>query len=211
MKSLDVSFLAALGQARERGLVPAQLLWLRARDRATGAPAEFGFWTRDETLQAEVISAETGMPVLRTFVGGVNLKLGEIVHTSDLTIPSVVVTMSQIADAAQIMLRGADCRLATVEIYDALLEVAGAGYDGGGLVAAPRPSFLGLVDEAPLVTPAAGGEGSISLTLRSEAIAMLARVNPRRSSAQGQAIRSGDQWGRYASTVATWSLKWGAR
>lgn len=206
MKNLDPAFLAALVGARDTGLAPVRLVWIDAHDRETGDVVGRGFWTWDEDIEAEVIGGTTGTPVTRTYTGGADLSVGDIVYVSDLTIQSVEISMSQIADAAQDLVRGLDVRLARVEIHDGLIDPA-----TGGFVAPPEPVFLGLVDAAPITTPAAGGEGSISLSVISEPISMLSRINPRKASYHGQAQRNGDQWGKYASTVSTWEIKWAKR
>ncbi|MGO4854927.1 hypothetical protein [Phaeovulum sp. W22_SRMD_FR3] len=147
---------------------------------------------------------DTAPQLLRRYIGGVNLTVGDISYVSDLTIQSVEISLSQIAEAAQYLLRGFDARLARVEIHEMTLDP-----ETGLFAAAPELVFLGLIDQAPLTTPAAEGEGAITLTAISEPISMLSRINPRKSSYHGQAQRQNDQWGRYASSISSWNLKWG--
>lgn len=45
----------------------------------------------------------------------------------------------------------------------------------------------------------------------SEVFAMLTRTNPRKSSYEGQKIRGGDQWSKWASTVSSWKVPWGEK
>ncbi|MBD3785630.1 MAG: hypothetical protein IE922_01490 [Sphingomonadales bacterium] len=196
----------ALANARQTGIVPVYLVWVRARDLATGAGDPIGFWEWPEDITATVIDGETGAQVARTFVGGAGLSVGDITYVSDLTIQSVDVSMSQIADATQELVRGRNIRMAPIEIYDGLIDPATMAF-----VAPPRPAFVGTIDGAPITTPAAGGEGNITLTARSELMTMLTMVNPAKSSHAAQLRRGGDQFGAYASTVATWNLTLGKK
>uniref|UniRef100_UPI001591058C hypothetical protein n=1 Tax=Martelella sp. HB161492 TaxID=2720726 RepID=UPI001591058C len=191
MKNISATFLAALTNARDGGLVVRSLVWVKARDRETGNATPVGFWTGGEDVVLPVIDGETGATVQRAYYGDVNLSLPEIPRVSDMTVQTVDVTLSQIAPEVQQLVRGYDARLAAVEIHQMLLEPR-----TGQAVGAAEVAFLGLVDGEPIVTPAAGDEGSITLNLISSAISMLARTNPLKSSYEGQKRRSGDQWGR---------------
>ena len=111
--------------------------------------------------------------------------------------------MSQIALPAQELVRGRDLRLARCEVHEMQVDL-----DTGQLATTPEIVFLGVVDGAPISTPAAGGEGGILIAIASEALLMLSRTNPRRSSHESQKRRSGDQFSRYASTVSSWDIPW---
>ena len=204
MRNLSPAFLAALQAAQDGGIVPVRLVWVQAKDRATGLPVEVGFWSGDEDQEITVVSGSTGLPVVRLYYGAVNLDISEITYVSDLTIQTVTVSVSQIADIAQQLVREFDVRLAKVEIHEMCIDP-----ETGQLAAMPELAFLGEVDGAPIRTPAAGGEGSIDFAVRSDAISMLTRRNSRKSSHEGQRLRSGDEWGKYSSTVATWTVPWG--
>jgi hypothetical protein len=206
MRNVSSAFMDALLSGRDRGIVPRRFLHVTARDRTTGAPAGIGLWTGDEDINVTLTSGVTGQEVTRTYYGARNLVIPTIPRVSDMTIQTITVTMSQIADAVQQLIRGYDVRLAKAEIHDGLLDPVTRQ-----LVAPPELSFLGEVDGAPIETPAVGGEGKASLKLVSDAISMLARKNPRKSSYEGQKRRDGDEWGLYASTVATWKIPWGQK
>lgn len=204
MKNISSSFLATLEAARDGGIVPRRAVTFTAKDRTTGQAVEIGFWTGDEDVTMAVISGLTGTEEVRSFYGALNLSIGEIPRVADLSTQTVTIEMSQIADAAQAVVRTYDLRLAKVEIHDILLDIR-----SGRPVSAGEIAFLGQVDEAPINTPVAGESGSISIGVISDAISMLSRTNPQRSSYQGQLRRSGDEWGKYSSTVGTWSIPWG--
>lgn len=199
MKSATSAQIAALNASRDSAIMPVRFAWFEGADASWG----LGLWTWDEDIQTNVISGTTGLPVTRTYYGGCNLVIGDIPYVSDLTIQRVSVSMSQIADAAQELVRGRDLRLARCEIHEMQIDL-----DTGELAATPEIIFLGVVDGAPVSTPEAGAEGGITITIASEALLMLSRTNPRKSSHESQKRRSGDQFSKYASTVGSWDIPW---
>jgi hypothetical protein len=206
MKNLNSGFSAALGAARNGGIVPRVFVFITAKVRATGAPVSIGLWTGDEDISATVISGITGLPEARSYVGAVNLVVSDISRVSDLTTQTVTVEMSQIADAAQQLVRTYDIRLGKVEIHEMTLDVVSRQLSSN-----PEIAFLGQVDGAPVETPIVGQDGSLTISVISDAINMLERTNPRKSSYEGQKRRGGDEWGLYSSTIATWQIPWGQK
>lgn len=207
MRNVDSAYLAALVGARDNGIAPRRFFWITARRFDNDSVESFGLWTGDEAISLSIQSAATGATVTREYHGaGLILDIGSIPRVSDLTIQTITVDLSQVADHVQAIVRGYDLRLAKVEIHEATLDPATRE-----LAAPPAVAFLGEVDGSTIETPAMGGEGSAKLTLVSDAISMLARKNSRKSSYEGQKRRGGDQFGRYASTVATWTIPWGEK
>jgi hypothetical protein len=206
MKSIDPSFLLALTNTRDQGILPRTFVWLTAKAFDTGAPVSFGVWTGDDDISVTVISGTTGLPEARAYLGGLNISIGDQPRVSDMTQQSITVEMSQVADAAQTMARGYDLRLAKVEIHEMTLDPS-----TGQLSAIPQLSFLGQVDTAPFDTPSVGQDGKIALNAVSDAISMLSRTNPQKSSYEGQKRRGNDQWGKYSSAVKSWSIPWGQK
>ena len=205
MKNINSGMLAALVAGPDSGVVPRRFVWLTGKDRASGTAASIGVWSGDETIDATVVSGTTGLLVARTYFGaGTLLSVSSIPRVSDLTIQTVTIDLSQIATAAQQAVRGYDLRLGKVEIHDMALDPVSRNPAGVGEIV-----FLGEIDGAPISTPAVGGEGSIRLKVRSDAISMLERSNPRKSSYEGQKRRQGDEWGKYSSTIDSWNVPWG--
>lgn len=209
MRDISAAMMAGLEAARERGLAPRSFVYFHARDRSTGAEAKIGLWTGDDDVAIPVVSALTGTEETRTYYGASNLQVSDIAYVSDLTTQTVTVTLSQIADVAQEVARTYDLRLARVEIHETIIDP-----DTGAPIAAAEPAFLGVVDGAPISTPTAGEDGAITISLIPDAIAMLERINPRKSSYEGQKRRSlpsgaADQFGLYSSSVGTWTIYWG--
>jgi hypothetical protein len=185
-------------------VVPRYLVWVAAKTHA-GDPAPLGFWSGDGTVDFTVTDAD-GVDVTRTYRGGRSvLDVDPIRRSSDLTITQTRFRLSQLDTAAQQLVRGYDVRLAHVEIHDALFRPGGVS-----LLAPPQLVYVGLVDGAPITTPAAGSDGQIEVTCIPEVLAMLDRKQPRRSSGAGQKQRdANDGFGKYSGSVATWKLKWG--
>lgn len=203
MRSVSSAYLSALTNARENGLIVRKMAYFTAKDRGTGDPAYYGFWTGDEPITTNVVSTTTGSAVERTYVGSVGLEVGQIARVSNMTIQNVAITLSQIEATALALVREDDPRLATVEIHDCLL-----GTDGLP-VANPEPVFYGEIDQASIKTPSAGSVGGIEMMAVSSAIVLLSLTNPRKRSYAGQAQRTADQFGRYSNATAYSKIYWG--
>lgn len=205
MRNPSVAFNAALLAAKDSGIVPRRFLYVRAKDRETGEPAEIGLWTGDDDVSVTVRDGQTGSLVVRTYYGmGTTLKIPEISMVSDLTIQTVACEISQIDAVTEQLVRGYDVRLAKCDIHEGLLST-----ETRQLVDNPEIAFLGECDGSDGETPAAGGEGKFTLEIVSDAIRMLTRTNPRKRSYEGQKRRSGDDFGLYSNAVAAWKVAWG--
>lgn len=206
MKNPDPNFLAALQGARDNGLSIRSLVYFSVKTFA-GAPVELGVWTGDEDISVSVLSGVTGQMVTRNYYGfGLVTDIDPIPSVSDLTIQTVTITLSQIADITQQLARGYDIRLGKVEIHRAILD-----RKSRRPVSAPELDWMGEIDGSPIDTPQVGEDGGIEIRTVSDAISMLTRKNPLKSSYEGQKRRSGDEFGKYASTVATWDIPWGQK
>ena len=207
MRNSATVFNNALAIAQDTGVAPRQFVYVKnVKPYGGGAAVSFGFWTGDDDAIFTVIDGETGSPVNRTYYGAVNMVVDNIPRVSDLTVQSIQIEVSQIATATELLVRGYDVRLAKVEIHEILL-----GPESRLPVSDPEVIFLGQIDAAPIETPRTGEDGTITFSINSDAMAMLARVNPRRSSFQSQRRRSDDRWGKYAAVVKNWPIKWGGQ
>lgn len=206
MRNITAQFLAALLGARDNGIVPRTFVYITAKRIDDGSPVTLGMWTGDDDINIGVVSGITGNVENRVYYGALNLVIGDIPRVSDMTIQTLTIEMSQVAAVTQILSREYDLRLAKVEVHEMTLDVRTRQPS-----AIPQVAFLGEIDSAPLTTPAIGQDGKVSLSVNSDAISMLARINPAKSSFEGQKRRNGDGWGRYASTVATWNIQWGQK
>jgi hypothetical protein len=105
----------------------------------------------------------------------------------------------------QLAVRGYDLRLAAIEIHEGYLDLS-----THQLLAPPVVDFVGWVNGAPITTPPAGGQGSITLNCVSHS-RMLTRTNPAKRSHESQKLRSNDQFRRYSTVAAQWQYWWGER
>ncbi|AZV00347.1 hypothetical protein [Paracoccus sulfuroxidans] len=202
MRHFDSGFTAALQATRESGIAPVHFVWVVARDRETGAATPMGLWSGDYDLEVSVPLADGTGVVSRSYIGGCGLRVSGLKYVGDLTDSPVTVSLSQIADAAQYLVRGLDVRLAYCEIHATSMT-------GGSFVSAPQLQWVGIVDDGPISTPAAGGEGGVALSIRSELMAMLTATNPAKSSdAHQKRRRAGDRFSEYASTINSRKMDW---
>ncbi len=99
-------------------------------------------------------------------------------------------------------LADSDLRLAPCEIH-------ATSWAGGVFASAPQLQWVGVVDDGPISTPAAGSDGGISLTIRSEIMWMLGATNPAKSSDEHQKRRaSGDRFAEYSGIIGERNISW---
>ena len=202
MRYYDGGFQAALAAARDQGIAPVWFVWITGRDFDTNDPIEGGIWSGHEDLTINVPLPDGSGAETRIYIGGCGLTISGLRYVSDLTDSPVTVSLSQIADGAQYLLRGIDQRLANVEIHVSSMT-------GGAFVSPPQIEFVGIVGEGSIGTPPAGSEGGITLSVRSELLAMLSATSPAKSSDQHQKRRAaGDEFCKYGSTVSSRQVQW---
>lgn len=204
MKTIATERLVALQNVPDTGVIPRAFVWFTVKSRVDGAPVGIGVWTGDDDITVTVANGFTGIIENRVYYGECNLVVGDVQLVTDLSIQTLNISMSQIADVAQQIARTYDPRLGKVEVHKAELDPLTRAP-----IAAPEIDFLGEINGNPIETPRAGADGSIQYKVNSDAISMLAIVNPRKSSYEGQRRRNGDEFGKYASTVADWKIPWG--
>jgi hypothetical protein len=194
-----------------QALLEAQTLVIRdfmritARVRATGAPITEGFWSDVGDVNAQVLDAETGLPVSYDFKGvGALIAIDPIPMVSNLTVQTVDVQFSQLDARIDELLRVNDLRQARVEIYRGEFDPT------TGVMVEPAASrFVGFIDGAPVETPAEGGEGSIAIKCVSSA-QELTRGNPDTRSDESQQLRApGDTFFADVTTVGDITIFWG--
>lgn len=203
MRDLDPEEIAAI---QARTVVARDFVWITALDRDTGEPVSQGFWNDVRTVTAAVKDGRTGVTESRDFVGiGGALQVGSIPLTADITVRSVDVELPQLDNIVQLLVRGYDVRGAPMQIYRGYFDPATRV-----LVAAAKPRFVGYVDGAPIVTPAEGGEGSITLKCVSTT-RELTRTSSEVRSHESQLARTGGADDFYIDTgvVGEWDIAWG--
>jgi hypothetical protein len=206
MRNANAAFIAALATAPRDGLDVRRFLYVRAKTRATLPVAvNVGLWNGDDDVSVAVMDGLTGIAQTRTYYGvGSALVIPKIPRVSDLTIQAIEVKISQLNIINQIMVRENNVRFAKVDIHEGIISPA-----SGVLVSPPEIAFLGEVDGDPIDTPEAGGEGSITLEIVSDAIRSLTRINPAKRSDSYQTTRAGDRFSRYSNLTERIKVAWG--
>jgi len=206
MRNANPAFIAALANAPRDGLDVRRFLYVRAKTRdPVPEIVPIGLWTGDDDVTVAVMDGLTGVPQSRTYYGvGTALVIPKIPRVSDLTVQSIEVKISQLDIVNQIMVRENNVRFAKVDIHEGIISPA-----SGVLVSPPEIAFLGEVDGDPIDTPEAGGEGSITLEIVSDAIRSLTRINPAKRADSYQSLRSGDRFSRYSNLTERIKVAWG--
>lgn len=190
-----LAYLAARGPVSARALI-----WVRARNRTTGAEVPFGLWTGDDARPFTIAGGS------RTYLGGSRvLKLEPMVFRTGLTVQTWTFSLSGVDPDVAAMLQTHDPRMAPVEVHRAVFA-----HDTAELLEEPHRVFKGQIDEVAWPRPALGGEASIEVRCVSSSVA-LTRTLTLRKSDESQRLRSGDRGRRYAALagkVATW---WGQK
>ncbi|MDB6177941.1 hypothetical protein PAF17_10555 [Paracoccus sp. Z330] len=201
MKILEPSLISSLQAARDEGIAPVYFAWIEGRSRDTGTVEGLGFWSGDDDHSFNVQTPSGGL-TSRAYIGGCNLTISDPTYVADWTDNPISIGLSQIADAAQYLARGLDLRLAYVETHVTT-------WDSGRLSSNPQLHWIGIVDDAQISTPSAGGDGGINLTVRSELLSQMSTVNPAKSSDAHQKRRSsGDLFSVYSGMIRSRKTQW---
>ena len=165
-------------------IVPRDFMRIVARNRTTGAPVEECFWSDVGNISAQVIDPETGNAVTYNFFGAGDLiGVDAIPLVSNLTVQTIGVQFSQIADTVNELVRVHDLSQARVEIFRGLYDPATMK-----IVDPAEPRFVGFIDGASIETPAEGEFGRVGVKCKSHT-AELSRNNPDTRSDESQQER----------------------
>ena len=196
----DAATIAALQSGQ---LVLRDFLTIHGWDE-DGDPRDFCWWTGEDNVTTNVVSAVDGSTVSRNFIGGNTLvEVPTIVDAIGLEARSYDFGLSQIHSAVQDMVRAYSIRLAVVEFHRGVFSPS-----TWSLVSTPFPRFLGRVDGVQVETPAVGGEGKIVVTAISDVID-LTRTIPDMKSDEQQKLRLGDRFRKWADTAGDIEVWWG--
>lgn len=204
MRNLSAENYAAL-QARQ--LVARDFLWLVARDRSTGASFSYGFWSDVGDVQAPILNPNTGLAETRNFEGsGTLIQISDIPLVANLTVQTIDVTMNQIDEAVNNIVRGYDLKQGQVEVYRGLFSPVSR------LLVAPAVNrFIGYVDQIEINTPKEGEDGAVKMTCVSHS-QEFTRYNPGTRSHEDQKKRDpNDDFFVDASTIGEREHFWGQK
>lgn len=203
MRSLSAENLAALNA---RQLILRDFLWIVVRSFETGDPVADGVWSGLGQRTFDVINPNTGGTTSRTYFGSGNLvQISAIPLVANVTVQSVTIKLSQVADRMNELVRGYDCDQAQVEIHRGLFQKANPRV----MVAPAFCRFVGFVDKLDIKTPAEGGDGAVTLTCKSHT-QELRRANADMRSHESQQLRlAGDAFFADSHVAPSWDQFWG--
>ncbi|MCV9910025.1 hypothetical protein OIV19_20710 [Brucella sp. HL-2] len=145
MRNLSMENYSAL-QARE--LVARDFIWFTARNRATGAPFSYGFWSDVGNVNAPILNPNTGLAETRNFEGsGTLIQISDIPLVANLTVQTITVNMNQISEGVQNIVRGYDLKQGGVEVYRGLFSPVSRQ-----IVSPAINRFIGYVDQIEIKT-----------------------------------------------------------
>ena len=190
---------------QQRAVMPRDFIWFVVRDRTTGGAVTDGYWSDIGTISAQIIDPDTGGFITRTFYGaGSLIQISDIPLVSNITVQNITVTLSQVADRVNALVRQYDCKQGRVEIYRGLFDP-----QTRQMVSPATPRFVGTIDQAPIRTPREGESGDVQLTCTSNTIE-LTRTNPDTRSDASQRLRSAtDDFFNDVAVVGSWQHFWG--
>lgn len=190
---------------QQRRLVARDFIWFVVRDRTTGAPVYDGYWSDVGRLTAAVVDPDTGGTSTRTWIGAASLiSISDIALISSITVQTVTVRLSQVADRVNDLIRTYDCKQGRVEVYRGLFDP-----DTRALVDPATPRFVGFIDHIEVKTPKENDEGGVELTCTSHTQEMT-RSNPDTRSDSSQRLRvATDNFLQDVAVVGEWEHFWG--
>lgn len=203
-RNISAENLLALQQRR---LVARDFLWIVARNRETNAPVPDGMWSDFGNVSAQVINPNTGMAETRDFYGsGTLIQMSDIPLVSNLSVQQITISLSQLVDHVQQLVRQYDVRQAQVEVYRGLFDP-----DTRQMVAPAECRFVGFVDQVTITTASENEEGGVQLQCVSYTQEMT-RANSETRSHETQILRNGaDAFYKDAATTTTWKIWWGTQ
>jgi hypothetical protein len=198
MKTFDTATQAYMDA--QSGVAAAGLVWIQAKDRATGAAASIGLWTGPQDASITIGGAA------RTYLGaGEILGLPDIETETGLAVREYRLQLSGIAPGVETAARQYDARFAPVEIHRALFNI-----DTGALIAEPVRVVKGWCDRLSFEVGPIGGSAVAEMTVVSNA-RILTRTLATKKSDQSQRLREDDRFRRYAEVTGQVGVWWGER
>lgn len=179
-------------------------IWITVKERATGNPYSEGYWSDRRDIQAQVIDAETGNTVTRDFRGAIGLIEGPSISKGiGLQVRQMNFKFAGVADHVQNLLRSYDPDQGKITIYRTEIDPISRL-----VVGVPEPEFYGFINTMPIVTPAAGGESSITLSCVSHMQEGTRQYNSKRTDADQRLRDPSDGCYQHVATVGEWQINW---
>lgn len=196
MRIYDAATSAAL-VARD-GIISQRLIWIEARNTATGLPEHMGVWTGDYDL-AVPIDGEA-----RTYQGlGAVLQAEPISAAPGLAVRIHQLRLAAVAPEVEDLVKGYDTRFAPVEIHRALFYP-----ETRGLIGDPHRVYRGLINDIVFPRSEPGGNPECIVSVASET-RVLTRALASKKSDESHKVRGGDRFRKYADISGNVPVFWG--
>ena len=182
------------------GIVAHLLLWVTAKDRATGQPATMGLWTGDD-VQDFVIDGQT-----RSYFGAGSFIDGDpVTMETGLKVRMHRVRFAPVTAEAAQLVRGYDTRLAPVELHRALFDPVTMT-----LIDTPHRLVRGWINSLPIPTPAEGQTAAGEMIIASSARALTKSLSRTFSDGSLRARAPADGFFKYTDITGEVETRWGA-
>lgn len=183
------------------GVIIRQLLWVSAKNRATGEYENIGFWS-GEDHETFVVEGET-----RVYYGsGQFINFGELTLESTLNIRKLSATVAPISPEMEVVLRQYDPKMAPTQVHLAFYSPT-----TNVLIAPPFRVHKGWIDKFPVTTPAVGGEGSGKIDLMGHTRIMTRTLPTKRSDSSQRKRNAGDTFYANVGMTGQVSTPWGSK
>lgn len=184
--TLPVNTYNALANAHINGIVPRDFVWIRARNRQTGAFENIGVWSGKVPVSVQVIRPSDGATVTRTYQGvGSLMQVPPIPMGIKLEVRSVRVSFSNLSQELINAVLAYNAKDQPIQIHRGLLDPATMN-----LVDPAICRLDGFINKAPYKRAKSGDDGKIILECQSHA-RTLDRGNPAKLSDEFYKRRGG--------------------
>lgn len=208
MRAIDTDNLALL-EARQ--IVSRDFVWLQARNRDTNLIVEDGWWSDYGFKTIDVINPDSGSVNSRSFAGsGTLVTIDPIPLVSNITVQTINIRVSDLADRVQAMLREYDAKQGKIEIFRGLFNI-----NTRQQVAPAECRFVGFIDKITIeqgsIDDSGHSESYINIECKSHT-QELTKYNPDTRSDATQRLRSStDNFYQDVGVVSEWELFWGTK
>lgn len=180
------------------GVVAHRLVWISARNTATGLIEDLGIWSGEDNM-GFTINGQS-----RDYTGaGALLDPEPITSQPGLDVRIHQLRLAAVLPKVEDLVKGYDTRFAPVEMHRALFHP-----DTRQLVAEPHRIYKGMIDQITFPREAPGGSPACVISVASET-RILTRTLASKKSDASQMERGGDRFRRNAVASATVSVFWG--
>jgi hypothetical protein len=182
-----------------RGTWSTVLMWIMAKERATGALQPIGLWSGDDH-QEFIVDGE-----IRLYYGAGNvIDVPPVIATPGFSVRNYRITVPPFTDEVKALMHTYDVRLAPTEVHVCPLDI-----DSGNPLSRPKRIFKGFLNEAPEEIAPKGGKSRTQLVLVSAARRLTFGLPLKRSSFELQRRNPSDKGRIYSDVAGEWVVPWG--